>query len=66
VTGVTPEVSIVVPAYRNADGLSELAQRMTVQDAAEPAYELIPIDDGNPVAPMADHLFKDSYFHAVK
>jgi glycosyltransferase involved in cell wall biosynthesis len=50
-SSAAPQVSIVVPVYRNADSLPELAQRMaTALEATHPNYELILIDDGSPDA----------------
>jgi dolichol-phosphate mannosyltransferase len=49
VSDAIPEVSIVVPVYRNADSLAELAQRTAAAlGATRPNYELILIDDGSP------------------
>lgn len=44
-----PQVSIVVPVYRNAESLPELAARVSkALDDFAPDYELIFVDDGSP------------------
>lgn len=47
--GSNLQVSIVVPVYRNAESLAELAQRIDVALSNRyPRFELILIDDGSP------------------
>ena len=44
-----PSVSVVVPVYRNAASLPELARRMAEALAADyPRFELLLVDDGSP------------------
>lgn len=43
-----PDVSVVVPVYRNRDSLRELAARVRAALAAEWSYELLLVDDACP------------------
>jgi glycosyltransferase involved in cell wall biosynthesis len=53
-TGVPPDVTVVVPVYRNAPTLRELCRRIrAVLDARARSYELVFVDDASPDESLA-------------
>jgi glycosyltransferase involved in cell wall biosynthesis len=48
-----PEVTAVVPVYRNAATVGELAQRLHLALAVTPSHELLFVDDGCPEGSLA-------------